>query len=254
MDFTVSVKYPTYAFRCDILSDVIAWLMVLSGVHRLARIDVGAAWRRAISRAVVLVWCVLPGVVAGHFKFAASPLWDAFEAVLSYVDIACALAFAQAMILLTHTAGLERCERSWRLSRGLLLAFCLLPAGAMQLLTWLFRLLDLSIDALDVVWTPGGWQSTVSLGTAWFLIPFGIAGVLGWLHSIISLWRTRRDAIKLRDTVGPWWLGPLECRTCGYALDGLTSQRCPECGETFLWLSSGEAAQGSPLAPASCKT
>lgn len=56
-----------------------------------------------------------------------------------------------------------------------------------------------------------------AIGIGYGLIGMGIAVVIGWITGIICAIRWKRPTDK--------------CEQCGYSLVGLTSDKCPECGE-----------------------
>jgi hypothetical protein len=65
--------------------------------------------------------------------------------------------------------------------------------------------------------------------------PFGI---MGFLHLVISGGLT---ILALRNLPQLW--GPDQCPSCGYPRRGLTSDRCPECGEYWNAVDATEAAK-----------
>lgn len=117
---------------CDVFSDMVGWLLFMSGIRHLRRVGAGAEYQRRIMRARGVGWCLIVPVLMGFVDLSAFPLWATLESILGVVYQLSVLALARAIMQLVHVAGLERLERSWLATYRLVLYGGLNPSMAVM--------------------------------------------------------------------------------------------------------------------------
>lgn len=133
IDFTISETAGGEGWRFDFFNDFVGMLTITWAVFRLSAIGVDARYALALGfvKFVAVADCLV--ALQGHWIYEVPALLSLLIDFQGFLSMAATVIFCVAMQWLSRHGGLERSQRSWRVTTLLFLLIYLLPLGLFHL-------------------------------------------------------------------------------------------------------------------------
>ncbi len=177
-DLTFSTTTGGTGFRCDLLDDTLATILIAVGVFRLARTPIPGKYATVMAFIKGVALASIAETALKHFIFPHPAPLEILLLVLGICQLTATLLFCLAMKWFCRTAGLLKVAASWNVTLLLFCAVYLLPLGLFYL------------AGLIVILAHGSFN--IDLGPAGLLLLPVFAVPL--IHLFISTSRLRRTA------------------------------------------------------------
>jgi hypothetical protein len=128
-DFTFAQKTNGTGWKCDVINDLIGMLMITGAVYKLGKIPVHDRYRKAMLFVTVMAVLSCLHALHDHFVYRVPSALSFCLSIQSALAMVATVVFCLAMRWLCREAGMERSERSWKITTGLFTCIYLIPLG-----------------------------------------------------------------------------------------------------------------------------